>query len=150
MSEEIRIKNMNQVLAGIKKKEDAINAAAQFGIREVAINLVYETQKLLNNNPHTLRGKTWYPTGHIGGNGSAPNRRSGHLRDSFQIQPKTGFPGYGFSVFPTMVYARSLELGNPKWKSGVKYPYLEPSARMVRAKASKIFTQAFLSKYRQG
>jgi len=150
MSEEIRIKNMDQVLAGIRKQEDAINTAAKFGIREVAINLVYTTQKLLNNNPHKQRGMSWYPSGHIGGNGSPPNRRSGHLRDSFQMQPKSGLPGYGYSVFPTMVYARSLELGNPKWKSGVKYPYLEPSARVVRAKASKIFTQAFLSKYRQG
>jgi len=148
MSDPIHIKNMAQVLSAIKNREDKVESAADFGVKQVAINLVYETQKLLNNNPHSLRGRSWKPTGHIGGNGSPPNRRSGHLRDSFQITPAGGFPGYAYKVFPTMVYARSLELGNPRWKSGARYPYLEPSARKVRAKAGKIFLQAFLSRYK--
>jgi len=130
-------------------REDAINKAADFGVRQVAINLISETSKLLNNNPHSLRGRSWTPSGHIGGNNTPPNRRTGNLIQSMQIDRVTGFPGYGYKVFPTMVYARSLELGNPRWKSGVRYPYLAPSARIVRAKASKIFTQAFMSRYRQ-
>jgi hypothetical protein len=149
MSDEIRIKNLNQVLASIKLREHAIDAASDYGVKQVAINLVSETSKLLNNNPHRLSGKTWTPSGHIGGNGSPPNRRSGNLIQSMQIERITGLPGYGYKVFPTMVYARSLELGNPRWKSGVRYPYLAPSARIVRAKASRIFTQAFMSRYRQ-
>jgi hypothetical protein len=148
MSDEIHIKNLAQVLSAIKNQEGKMESAANYGVQQVAVNLVYETQKLLNNNPHSLRGKTWYPKGHIGGDGTPPNRRSGHLRDSFQINPVSGFPGYAYKVFPTMVYARSLELGNPKWKSGARYPYLEPSARKVRAKANKIFLQAFLSRYK--
>jgi hypothetical protein len=146
MSDPIHIKNLAQVLSAIKNQEGKMEMAADYGVKQVAVNLVYETQKLLNNNPHSLRGKTWYPKGHIGGNGTPPNRRSGHLRDSFQINPVSGFPGYAYKVFPTMVYARRLEMS--KSEGGFGYSYLEPSARKVKAKAGKIFLQAFLSRYK--
>jgi hypothetical protein len=40
-----------------------------------------------------------------------------------------GFTGmYAVEVSATMVYARAVELGHPRWKPGVKYPYLGPAA----------------------
>ena len=143
MSESIKFPNINNVIKGIAKTGDMIEAASVFGIRQVAINLVRETQTLLNNNAHTQSGRLWIPSGHIGANGSPPNRRTGNLSASMQMEPVVGLPGYAYKVFPTMEYARALELGNPRWKSGVRYPYLAPSANKVRLKASRIFTQAF-------
>lgn len=148
MSESIKFPNMDDVVKGIAKTGGLIESASLFGIRQVAINLVRETQGLLNNNAHTQSGKSWIPSGHIGANGSPPNRRTGSLSASIQMEQVVGLPGYAYKVFPTMEYARALELGNPRWKSGVRYPYLGPSANKVRLKASKIFTQAFLSKYK--
>jgi hypothetical protein len=49
-----------------------------------------------------------------------------------------------------MVYARAVELGHPKWKPGVKYPYLGPAARNLSANGTlnRVFTSAFASRIR--
>ena len=30
-----------------------------------------------------------------------------------------------------MVYARALEFGHPRWRSGVKYPFVAPTAKIL-------------------
>lgn len=57
-----------------------------------------------------------------------PKSRTGNLRRSITGEKsKEGFGTYVAIVGPTMKYARHVELGGPKWKPGVKFPYMQPA-----------------------
>ena len=66
---------------------------------------------------------------HIGPrDGEGPNRGTGNLLTSMTYgSSRKGFGSYTAEVGAGAVYARALELGNPRWASGVKYPYMEPA-----------------------
>ena len=137
----IDLKNLDAVIAGLAKEESAIELAGAYAIAQVGLAVEREVKQTLNNNPHSLRGKTWTPGGHVGGPGSPPNRRTGNLMSSVRTELKYGFGSYVAEVFPTMVYARRLELG-------LNYPYLRPSADRVRPRAERIFMTNFMKKWR--
>lgn len=65
--------------------------------------------------------------------GGPPQNVTGTLRRSVI----TGHPhwlGVGRAaaeVGPTTKYARAVELGHPRWKNGVRYPYVEPGVRQA-------------------
>jgi hypothetical protein len=60
-----------------------------------------------------------------------PSNVTGNLRRSIRSTTK-GFNGrYTMVVGAYMVYARALEFGNPRWKSGVKYPFVAPTAKIL-------------------
>ena len=63
-----------------------------------------------------------------------------------------GFDSYIAVIGPTVEYARAVELGSPRWKSGVKYPYLEPAAiALIKSgKINRIFVGAIKSKLGRG
>lgn len=63
--------------------------------------------------------------------GGPPQNISGNLRRSvITSHPHTLGPGRAETkVGPTTVYARAQELGHPRWKSGVKYPFVKPGVR---------------------
>lgn len=65
--------------------------------------------------------------------GGPPQNISGNLRRSvITSHPHSLGPGRAETkVGPTTVYARAIELGHPRWKSGVKYPYVKPGAEKV-------------------
>lgn len=60
--------------------------------------------------------------------GGPPENISGTLRRSvITSHPRLIGPGIAETqVGPTTVYARAQELGHPRWKAGVKYPYVKP------------------------
>jgi len=79
--------------------------------------------------------------------GSQPNVVSGNLRRSITrtaIQ-RTGPGDYMTRVYPSTVYARAVELGNPLTGSRA-YPYFGPAMKVVRANANDILIRAW-SKY---
>lgn len=45
-------------------------------------------------------------------------------------------------VGPTKIYSRALELGHPRWRRGVKYPYMEPAVEWARAQVAELFRRA--------
>jgi hypothetical protein len=49
-----------------------------------------------------------------------------------------------------MVYARAVELGHPRWKPGVKYPYLGPAASNLQSNGTlaRVFTTNLASRLR--
>jgi hypothetical protein len=136
----ISVTNESAVLAAIKAKALVIDNAARAGVMAVA----FELQKQAKINAFTGKHAPGQP--HIPGTGPGPNAGTGLLRRSISVHTKKGFGNYVASVGPTVVYSRAVELGHPRWKSGVKYPYLRPAANAVRRKAKSIFVATFRGK----
>ena len=111
--------------------------ASDRGVAAVALAYENELKKVLNKVQNSGKGN------HIGPPGGFPNRRTGRLSNSIATNKIEGFGSYGREVGAGMVYARSLELGNPRWRSNVRYPFMEPVARVLRPAAQRIFTVAF-------
>ena len=77
-------------------------------------------------------GKQYYRYNpHISpGDGRGPNRGTGNLLTSMTFSSsRQGFGSYTAEVGVGAVYARALEYGNPRWRSGVKYPYMGPALK---------------------
>lgn len=112
------IKNLPQVLAGLTAYEQQLERAGQLALTQAALGI--ERQAKLNANTGTHpRGQ-----GHIPGTGPGPNRVTGTLQRSINTQVRYGFGSYVATVGPSVEYARAVELGSPRWKSGVRYPFL--------------------------
>lgn len=82
--------------------------------------------------------------------GGPPQNISGTLRRSV-ITSHPRLLGAGRAetrIGPTTRYGRAVDLGHPRWKSGVKYPYVEPgvadaeSSGELHAVAASIITRA--------
>lgn len=137
----MEIKNLAQVLAGLDMTEKKVNDAARYAIGMAAAAVERQAKKNANTGTHP-RG-----AGHIPGTGPGPNVQTGNLRRSIYSQTKIGFEGsYIAEVGATMVYARAVEMGHPKWKPGVKYPYLVPAAESLKNSGvlNRTFTGAFV------
>lgn len=142
MTEGFRISNMDEFKRELARRAEFIEDAGQYGINQVAFAIETTAKQNAMTGSHA-RGQ-----GHILGTGPGPNRVTGNLLRSIHTEPaRKGFGSYTASVFPTMVYSRAVELGNPRWKSGVKYPYLAPAADKIRPLANRIFTAAFSQKW---
>lgn len=133
MTARISITNLNEVLAGFNTTQDKLEAAVQFAVTMSAARVESQAEKNASGRP-------------------GPNVRTGNLRRSItSSKVNVGFNGiYSVDVSATMVYARAVELGHPRWKPGVKYPYLGPAANSLQADGtlSRIFTSAFASRLR--
>lgn len=133
MAVKIEITNLNDVLASFNETEDKFEQAVQYAIGMTG--LAVERQAKLN------------ASGRPG-----PRVRTGNLRRSIMTKalPK-GFGGlYSVEVSATMVYARAVEFGHPRWKPGVKYPYMGPAADKLSTNGtlSRVFTTALTSRVR--
>lgn len=134
------VRNLAEVLAGLEVQEDRLEHAAQVAIATAGFAVQRQAQKNANTGTHK-RGQ-----GHIPGTGPGPNVVTGALRRSIRTDVKYGFGNYVAVVGASTEYARAVELGSPRWKSGVKYPYLRPAAEdLIRnGSLNRIFTAAFL------
>jgi len=151
MSNSVKVNNVASVIRMLTLDADKIEKAAVYALSQVAFTVEREA-KLNASGPPRKReasGKTTPPR-HVGWAGEGPNVISGSLRRSIHTEVKRqGFGDYVATVSPTMIYARSVELGNPRWKSGVKYPYLIPAANSVRPRMNQIFMTAYKRKRQQ-
>lgn len=134
------IRNLADVLAGLEVQEDRLERAAQTAIATAGFAIQRQAQINANTGTHK-RG-----TPRISGSGPGPNVVTGALRRSIRTDVKYGFGNYVAVVGASTEYARAVELGSPKWKSGVKYPYLTPAAiqLIMNGSLNRIFTAAFL------
>ena len=122
------------LLAFNERVQDAIYSAT----REVAMVATAEMKKQITGGH-----KRGTPTP------SAPNTPptniTGNLRQSIRPVVKKGFNSqYTATVGAYMIYARALELGHPSWASGLKYPFVEPTGRIMAEnnRARNIYTNA--------
>lgn len=134
------IRNLAEVLKGLEIQEDRIEQAAQTAIATAGFAVQRQAQINANTGTHSKK------TGHILGTGPGPNVVTGALRRSIRTDVKYGFGNYIAVVGASTEYARAVELGSPRWKSGVKYPYLTPAAQGLIQDGSlnRIFTAAFI------
>ena len=138
------IRNLSEVMAGWSKLEKNMEFAAEYAV--AMTGLAVERQAKINANTGThKRGE-----GHIPGTGPGPNVVTGTLRRSIRTDVRYGFGNYVAVVGAYAEYARAVELGSSRWKSGVKYPYLGPAADTLRKNGvlNRTFTQAFARKMR--
>jgi len=150
----IIIKNLADILAAIDGAAAKIEQGAQLGVMRVG--LAVERQAKLNfqgtrsyEKRTSKNGRPYLkitPPKHIGGSG--PNTVTGNLKRSIKTTYRVGFGNYIAEVGPTMIYARQVEKGGGNWRSGVKYPYLEPAALMLlrSGKLNRIFATAVKEK----
>ena len=136
----IIIKNLPQVLAGMTRFEQQLESAGQLALTQAA--LAVERQAKLNANTGTHKPGM----GHTPGTGPGPNKVSGTLQRSINTEVRYGFGSYVATVGPSVEYARAVELGSPRWKSGVRYPYLSTAVGyMVKSGIlNRVFTLNFL------
>lgn len=140
----IVVKNMQDVINGIDNSVDKIERAAQYGIGMAALAIERQAKKNANTGTHK-KGQ-----GHIPGTGPGPNVVTGTLRRSITTEIRYGFGSYVATVGPTVEYARAVELGSTRWKSGVRYPFLIPAVGYLvgSGKLNNIFTSNFKSRLR--
>jgi hypothetical protein len=140
----IIVRNLSQVTAGLNNFEKNIMQAAEYAIAQAGFALEREAKKNANTGTHK-RGE-----GHLQGTGPGPNVVTGTLRRSITTEVRYGFGAYIAVVGPTVEYARAVELGSPRWKSGVRYPYLIPAAGKLigNGTLNRVFTNAFRTKLR--
>lgn len=133
MSARISITNLADVLAGFDATQDKIELAVQYAITMTGLAVERQAKTNASGRP-------------------GPNVQTGNLRRSITTSAvNKGFEGtYAVEVSATMVYARAVELGHPRWKPGVKYPYLGPAASKLQADGtlSRVFTTALGSRLR--
>lgn len=122
----------------LKSTEANIDKASAAALLELAA--LAESKAKGNFQGSHARGKP-----HVGG--AAPNVVTGNLRRSIQrtAVQRVGQGDYLTRVFPSTVYARAVEMGNPKTGSRA-YPYFGPAMKVVRANANDILIRAW-SKY---
>ena len=138
------VRNLTEVMAGWDKMTHNLELAAEYGV--AMAGLAVERQAKINANTGThKRGE-----GHIPGTGPGPNVVTGNLRRNIRTDVRYGFGSYVATVGSYAEYARAVELGSSRWKSGVKYPYLGPAAETLRTNGTlnRVFTQAFARKMR--
>lgn len=152
MSGAVVVKNLKEVLAAIDGAADRIEQGAQIGIARAGLEIQRQAQINANNGTRRREGNKIIPPKHIGPSGSGPNVITGTLKRSIRTSVSYGFDSYIAVIGPTVEYARAVELGSPRWKSGVKYPYLEPAAvaAIKSGKIHRIFTAAIKSKLGRG
>jgi hypothetical protein len=138
------IRNLSDVLAGLEIQEDRLENAVQTAIATAGFEIQRLAQKNANTGSHP-RGQ-----GHIPGTGPGPNVVTGTLRRSMRTDVKYGFGNYIAVVGADTEYARAVELGSPRWKSGVKYPYLAPAANELinSGRLNRVFTAALIKAVR--
>lgn len=159
----IIVKNLKEVLAALNATEDKMEAAAKIGIARAALAIERQAKINANNGERTYEkrvskrtGNTWLkvtPERHIGPSGEGPNVITGNLKRSIFSTMPVGFGDrYVATVGASAEYARAVEMGSPLWKSGVKYPYLEPAAMLMirNGTVHRLFVSAIKEGMRRG
>lgn len=140
----IQITNINQVIAGLKATDDAIEDAVKYAVGMAGLAVERQAKQNASTGVHA-RGE-----GHIQGTGPGPNVVTGNLRRSIKTEAKIGFgSSYIAEVSASAIYAYAVEKGLPEW-GGVKYPYLEPAATTLRDNGtlSRVFITNFATRLR--
>lgn len=133
MTIKMRVENLLAVLNGFDAEEQQVDQAVAYALGMVAFRVEGKAKENASGRP-------------------GPNVRTGNLRNSIAMQQvQKGFGNtYETTVSASMVYARAVEMGHPRWKPGVKYPYLGPAATDLseNGELDAIFTGAFASRMR--
>ncbi|MGN6724113.1 MAG: hypothetical protein ACTHJM_16015 [Marmoricola sp.] len=128
------VRGLGDLEAALTRGMGQAALAARSNVELLALDLIKEAQA--NFSGSHAKGRP-----HISSANGYPNVVTGTLRRSIQSDgiKAIGPAIYSTRVGPSTVYARAIELGNPRSRSGA-YPYFGPAAKRVRAKAGAIAT----------
>ena len=117
--------NGPEVKAALMALEIRLLAAVQATSYELANRVKISAVELVNKR----RANNPYPAV----NGQPPMKVTGALQRSIKgTSQRKGFGIYIAEVSADTIYARALELGNPNWEDGQKFPYLAPAIRQYQ------------------
>jgi hypothetical protein len=134
--------NAIKALAAFNVMDNKVTDAMQKATLEVGLVATTEMKRQI---------KGGHPYGTPRPNPAPPERTpmnvTGNLRRQIRAVPNRGFRGYSVMVGSFAVYARQLEQGGGKWKSGVRYPFIKPTARIMMQgnRARNIYLNALRS-----
>lgn len=138
--------NVDKTVKAFADMPAQIDAAVLFATNQVGMAASSEMKKQIQGG-HRLGTPRPYkappPT--------PPMNVTGNLRRSIRPVVRRGFTGYSVVVGSFATYARQLELGGGRWRSGAKYPFVEPTARimMQTGKAERIYANAIRKALKQ-
>lgn len=124
--------NRNEVFAALKAWQKRMDDAGYRATQRITADLVrraISNASQVVNKPIQKNNRLRYNP-HIGPRtGEGPNKATGNLVRNIRPEPvrREGFETYKASASSGAEYARAVELGNPLWKSGVKFPYMIPA-----------------------
>jgi hypothetical protein len=129
--------NATKALAAFNQMDNKVTDALEKATFEVGIVATSEMKKQIKGG-HAAGTKTPSPVG------SPPTNITGNLRRQIRPVVQRGFKGYSVMVGSFAAYARQLELGGGNWKAGVRYPFVEPTARIMSqgGRAQNIYRRA--------
>lgn len=133
------LKLITKVWTSTTKKVDLATRSARDEMMATLIQLSKEQ----------IKGKR--PKGDVAWKGfpAPPMNRTGDLRRSIKgFKYSTGFASYEAIVGPTIIYGRKVELGGPNWRSGVKFPYMEPAYNIYRNQVHKQIIDKYFRRFR--
>ena len=124
--------NRDEVFAALKAWQTRMDYAGYRATQRITAELVrrgISNASQVINKPTQKNNRLRYNP-HIGPRtGEGPNKATGNLVRNILGSPvrREGFQTYVASASSGAEYARAVELGNPNWKSGVKFPYMIPA-----------------------
>ena len=124
--------NLPEVIAALKAWQKRMDEAGFRATQKITLDLWSRAQKNASEvkNPPTQSNNRLRHNPHIGPrSGEGPNYATGNLFRNILADPvrRVGFESYVASVSSRAEYARAVELGSPRWSSGVKFPYMIPA-----------------------
>jgi len=124
--------NRDQVFAALKAWQKRMDNAGYRATQLIVQDLVFQAKKNaseVKNPPIQSKDKLRHNP-HIGPrSGEGPNIATGNLVRNIVGAPvrPVGFNSYVASANSGAEYARAVEQGSSRWKSGVKFPYMVPA-----------------------
>jgi hypothetical protein len=146
MTVELKVKNIDAVVWSLTRQESLIEQSVAYALGQAGLATEREVKLVVvSGGPRHKRGTKTGATP-----GGPPASITGNLQRSVKTEVKKGFDGYTAEVFPSAVYARAVDMGSPRWTSGVKYPYMEKAYDQIKPRLQDIFTKAFVRKWNRG
>lgn len=116
--------NIPQVIRAVQKKQHNLERGAELARNRMMARLIQLSQE-------QIKGDRRY-VGYPATPGNPPMNVTGNLRRSIRgAKFRQGFASYSAVVGPTIIYGRSVELGEPynppSWQNGQRFPYMAPA-----------------------
>ncbi len=145
MDAEIRV-NAAKALAAFNIMDDKVTNAIEKATYEVGIVATNEMKRqIVGSHPYGTNRPNPAPPP------KPPMNVTGNLRRQIRPVVQRGFKGYSVIVGSFAIYARKLEEGGGKWKQDVRYPFIEPTARIMNQgnRAQNIYIKALSAAIQQ-
>lgn len=116
--------NIPQVMRAVQKRQKNLERGAELARNTMMARLIQLAQEQIKGDRKTV--------GYPATSGESPMNVTGNLRRSIRgAKFRQGFASYSAIVGPTIVYGRSVEMGNPynppSWQNGQRFPYMAPA-----------------------